>query len=118
MIINTFSPMQLQMSEIYNLPETTVIWVNSITNISPILSTPLANNILETKGLRVAFIWFAISNIIGSWLRCLCNVPNYGILFLVGSGVFMGFGASFVINSLNLLCATWFRPEVNYLIFL
>jgi hypothetical protein len=69
--------------------------------------------VLETKGLRTAFIWFAICNLSGSWLRCFCNVPSYGILFLVASGVLMGFGASFVVNSLNLLCATWFNPEVK-----
>jgi hypothetical protein len=81
--------------------------------LTSIISIPLANHILEEKGLKVAYYIFSALYIFAAWLRCLINFTDYGFYSTLLAGAIVGFGASFVLDSLNLLAAVWFRPEVN-----
>jgi hypothetical protein len=81
--------------------------------LTSIITIPLANHILEAKGLKIAYYIFSFLYIFAGWFRCLINVTDYGFYSTLISGAIVGFGASFVLDSLNLLSAVWFRPEVN-----
>ncbi|XP_065845515.1 solute carrier family 49 member 4 homolog [Oscarella lobularis] len=110
-IFVTWSPIQSPAKLVFGWTDQTIELMVNWSPIAYVLTIPFFTWLLDTKGLRPAFVLSALFLALGSGIRCISMQPTAATWLNHVGMIFNGLASPVALAAPTIVSATWFPPE-------